>query len=219
MNSAELSPAAEAIRRQVRVLVLLSAAGKAGLVPLPVMQLHVAAYLADALSPIWNLQPLNDTVWKRPGGPFYPDLQHEIDRLVGRGLIVVADYGHIHIQDEGYRIRSSYQLNLELAAPVLSYIDDFQEERLVSQFAGELMLALSGLTDEQIENAFRQDATYSYKWTGRDNVIDFSEKDRNYSAAAANYIGSLLPSGAEASQGEKLHLYVRHLRSRLSGGR
>jgi hypothetical protein len=158
-------------------------------------------------------------VWKTTGGPFYPDLQRDVDLLVGKGMIEVSDIGHVETHDEGFRISCSYAINSDFAGPVLSLLETLPDEQEMLEFCQELMLALSGMSDEQIEAAFRQDATYSYRRTGPQNVIEFDLEGRNFSAIAAEKIGELLPTHAKAGPGEKVHLYMRHLRTRLAGGR
>lgn len=208
------------LRRQVRLLLLLEAADKAGLSPLPVMRLHVLAYLSDVLSPVWNLEPFDGRVLKRQGGPFYPDLQHDLDRLVGRGLVGVVHVGHVRLGADRARIDGHYALNHVLAKAVLDLLHGWPEEARLGSFIKELMLSVSSMKDEDIERAFQQDATYSSARTGRDNVIEFTDWDNyNHSAAAAEKMGELVPTRAEVGPSEKLHLYVRHLRRRLHGGR
>lgn len=208
------------LRRQVRLLLLLEAADKAGLSPLPVMRLHVLAYLSDVLSPVWNLDPFDGRVLKRQGGPFYPDLQHDLDRLVGRGLVVVVHVGHVQLGTDRARIDGHYALNNELAKAALGLLHQWPEEARLGSFIKELMLSVSSMEDEDIERAFTQDATYSSTRTGRNNVIEFTEwTEHNHSVAAAEKMGDLVPTNAEVGPSEKLHLYVRHLRRRLHGGR
>src|SRR5260370_89619 len=78
------------LRQRVRVLQLLEAAERAGITPLPARRLHAYAYLADVLSPVWDLQPFDGKVLKVKHGPHYPDLQKEVERLVVMGLITAS---------------------------------------------------------------------------------------------------------------------------------
>ena len=66
------------------MLLLLEAAENAGLTPIAVLNLHALAYLANVLSPIWDMAPQKRTVVRKRGGPYYPELQQEVDALVGR---------------------------------------------------------------------------------------------------------------------------------------
>lgn len=211
---------AGSIRRRVRLVALLEASREAGIEPLPTLRLHLIAYLANVLSPVWDMPSVDGSVLKRSGGPFYPDLQNDLDRLVGLGVVRVEKLRHQRIDDDRYRLDGSYRLNSDLAEPILSYLSTMPEEAAATRFVRELVLALSALTDEEIDRAITEDATYANPTVGNDNVIDFGEwLSANYSAAAAEKVGDLVPAGACVGASEKVHLYVRHLRRRLQGGR
>ena len=88
----------------------------------------------------------------------------------------------------------------------------------MSNFIQELAYALSALSDDDIGEATSEDATYSDANVSVGNVLDFDEwRKVNYSVNAAHRFEQLIPGGARATQGELLHLYVRHLHARLHG--
>jgi hypothetical protein len=223
VSSANVETAANqfsSLRRQVRLLVLLDAAEGAGLSPLKILRLHAFAYLSNVLAPVWNLTALDGKVLKRRGGPFYPALQHDLDGLVGRGLVSITGLGHVRDDDNRWRLEGAYHLNRLLADPVLHQLSTYDEERRLSFFVKELAYALSALGDQDIDRAFTQDATYSDPLVSVGNVVDFNEwRHINYSANAAQHFENLIPGGARATPGERLHLYIRHLRRRIHGER
>jgi hypothetical protein len=211
---------AGSIRRRVRLVALLDASREAGIEPLPTLRLHLIAYLANVLSPVWDMPNADSSVLKRRGGPFYPDLQNDLDRLVGIGVVQVENLHHLRLDDDHYRLEGSYRLNPELAKPILAHLRALPEEEVAVRFIRELVLALSSLSDAEIDRAVTEDATYANPMIGNDNVIDFGEgMGANYSAAAAEEVGDLSPTGAVVGASEKIHLYVRHLRRRLQGAR
>ena len=73
----------DALRRRIRLLLLLDGSERAGLAPINVRRLHTYAYLSNVLAPVWNTRVFDGSLLKRRGGPFYPALQHDLDRLVG----------------------------------------------------------------------------------------------------------------------------------------
>lgn len=211
---------AASIRRRVRLVVLLDASREAGIDPLPTLRLHLVAYLANVLSPVWDMPSVDGTVLKRRGGPFYPDLQADLDRLVGLGVVRVQNLRHERIDDDHYRLEGSFRLNQDLARPILAHLRSMPDEAEAAKFVRELVLALSVLSDDEIDRAITEDATYANPKIGLDNVIDFGEwMSANYSANAAERIGGLVKTGAVVGASEKVHLYVRHLRRRLQGAR
>jgi hypothetical protein len=209
----------EVLRRQTRVVMLLNAAEAAGLAPIKIRRLHVFAYLSNVLAPVWDMPVLNGAVLKRSGGPFYPDLQHDLDRLVGRGVVTISDVGHVQDEEKRWRLEGAYRLHGAFAQPILAALDDFPDESRLGAFIVELGYALSALSDEEFDRAVSEDATYSDPTVMLDNVIDFADwRERNYSANAAERFDRFIPGG-NATPGEKIHLYVRHLHRRINGER
>ena len=104
----------------VRVLVLLDALARAGLVPTAARAMHEVAYLANVLSPVFDLAPFDAKLLKRASGPYYPELQNAIDRLVGRGLVdaPAVEYRYVE-EDNRYRVVASYQLRRPLVQTAL----------------------------------------------------------------------------------------------------
>jgi hypothetical protein len=208
------------LRRRVRLLVLLEAAEAAGLAPLKILRLHAFAYLSNVLAPVWDLRALDGKVLKRRGGPFYPALQRDLDRLIGMGLVIISGLGHVRDDENRWRLEGNYQLHHPLADPVLGHLSTFEEERRLVSFVQELAYALAVLSDEDLDRAMSEDATYSDTLVSFGNIVDFDEwRQTNYSANAARNFENLIPGGAHATPGEMLHMYVRHLRRRIHGGR
>ena len=144
------------------MLLLLDAAEKVGIAPLPSARLHAFAYLADVLSPVWKLVPFDGKVYKSPGGPRYPDLQDEIDGLVVLGLLQARDLVYEPRAEGGARISGSYGLNFASehlesilrslgARSVEEAIDP--EDRNLHAYLVELAGALATLPDDEIESA------------------------------------------------------------------
>jgi hypothetical protein len=102
---------------RLRLLLLLDACEAADLAPVPVMRLHALAFLSNVLSPIWSAESYDGKILKRRGGPFYPELQRQLDRLVGLGLVAVHDVRHV--EEEGkWRIEARFSLMPGMAQPL-----------------------------------------------------------------------------------------------------
>ena len=222
MSSSEVDPrgADGALRRRVRLIVLLNAAEESGIAPIPILRLHMLAYLANVLAPVWDMPALDGKVLKRQGGPFYPSLQRDLDRLVGMGVARISNLTHLLDESNRWRLEGSYCLNHSFSERILQQIDTFADERQLARFIQELAFAVSTLSDIDFDNAMTEDATYSDPLVDVGNVVDFAEwQQKNFSANAAEVFEKYLPAGSRTTPGEKLHLYVRHLHSRIHGGR
>ena len=199
------------------MLLLLDTADQAGIVPISVRRLHAYAFFSNVLAPVWNTPELDGRLLKRRGGPFYPAVQRDLDLLVGRGLVHITGLGHTRDEDGRWRLEGAFSLNRALAGNALDVASSFPQHREVRSFLQEVAYAVSALTDSEFDRVAEADAAYSDPAISYENVVDFAEwRELNYSANAARHFSSLIE---RASPAELLHLYVRHLRGRLSGER
>ena len=207
----------DALRRRLRLLVLLDGSEQAGISPIRLNRLHTYAYLSNVLAPVWQAEVFDGRILKRLGGPFYPALQHELDRMVGLGLVIISDLSHFQDAGGQWRLDGSFSINHQLADDLLGVISSFPQEVTVRSFLLEVAYALSALTDEEIARLSSEDPTYSDVNVGYENVLDFAEwRELNYSANAARHFSTVLE---RAGPGELLHLFVRHLHRRMGGER
>lgn len=217
------------IRQRVRVLQLLNAAERAGIAPVRTAHLHAFAYLADVLSPVWDLLPFEGKILKVEGGPHYPDLQREVDRLAALGLVQVSGIRYSKRLAGGVRMDASYALNFSakelkvlLAAIGAGNEKDALDARdcRLNSFLVDLAGALSRVRGKELEPAAQADATYSDERTGVSNIVDFGDWakdsiDANLSVRATNRFSKFLPEGVSLKRGEKLYLYAEYLGRRI----
>jgi hypothetical protein len=206
-----------ASQQVIRVLVLLDALARAGLVPTAAKALHELAYLANVLSPVFDLNPLDAKLLKRASGPYYPELQQAIDRLVGCGLVDAMGLKYRFVtEDNRYRVVAAYRLRRPQVQHALDrHAQVFSEEAL---FLRELAAAYSTLTDEQLGRAGREDARYADQSVDIDNVIDFGEYDQPSKNFSCNAALAFAP-GRRLEPAERLYLYLDHLGARAANGR
>ena len=219
------------VKQRCRILLLLDSTERAGVAPLTGARLHAFAYLADVLSPVWGLQPFDGKILKIDGGPHYPDIQREVDRLVVLGLVNVRDLHYIERPDGGARIDGLYELRFDSkhlfpiltalgAGPELDALDprDGKAHRFLVDLAG----ALATLPDDEIDVAATVDATYANEVIGESNIVDFRSwpaegLSANRSVAVTERFRHFLPDGAGLSSGERLYLYAAYLGKRIHG--
>lgn len=208
------------VRRRVRLLMLLDAADYAVISPMTTARLHAFAYLADVLSPIYDLLALNGVVLKRRIGPYFPQLQWEIDRLIGLGLVEVTELRPVFEVSDAY-VDASYCLYRQAAEPILRVAYEDQAFIALRDFFRELAEALGGVPDSDLDATTQADVTWETGHTG--NVIDYAEwRARNYSKLSAERIEELTrakfgQNGLELSPGAKVNLYVQYLRRSAHG--
>lgn len=198
---------------RLRLLFLLDACEVADLSPVPIMRLHALAFLANVLGPVWSLESYEGKILKRKGGPFYPELQEQLDRLVGLGLVTIHNIGH-SLSDGRWRLEGEFALNVDATKPLIETASAFSSERKVMAFLRRLAIAASQV-GSPIETLVAFDATWSDQRTGTGDVIDFSEWRRaNYSAYSVRAFEQRLPKGVSSTRGDRLQVYMRYLERR-----
>lgn len=232
-HTAELTNSEIAIlRRRARVLQLLDAAERAGISPLDTYRFHAFAYLADVLSPVWELPTYDGVILKAKGGPFYRDLQREIDRLVAMGLIEITELRYDERPRKGARIMGKYSLRFASPnlGPLLMAIGaqpdpaavDPRDHRFHS-FLVELASALARLPDDEIGKAATADVTYSDSRVAANNLLEFDDFGdygaKNLSVATAKQFNAFVPDGVKLSPGEQVYLYASYLGKRIHARR
>ena len=218
-------------KQRCRILLLLDATERAGVAPLTGAMLHAFTYLADVLSPVWGLQPFDGKVLKIGDGPYYPDIQREVDCLVALGLVNIQNFHYIERPDGGARIDGLYGLrfNSEQLFPILNSLgtssgeDAFDpRDRRTHRFLVELAGALATLPDDEIDVASTVDATYANELIGDSNIVDFESSlkegsSANRSLAVTERFDHFLPQGASLTSGERLYLYAAYLGKQIHG--
>jgi len=209
--------------------MLLDAAECAAIAPLPSSRLHAFAYLADVLSPVWNLPAFDGKILRLEEGPHYPDLQEELERLVVLGLVEVSGLRYERRGDYGARLEGDYGLRFESQhlRPLLSALGagdseaalDASDSRL-HHFLVELAGAIGTLPARDVDRIVSVDATYGSKGYG-ENVIDFGDwsadpRADNPSWRTADRFQRFLPEDATITKAEKIYLYADYLRRAAS---
>lgn len=200
--------------------MLLDAADYAVISPIATTRLHAFAFLADVLSPIYNLSALTGRILKRRVGPYFPDLQWELDRLVGLGLVEVSELDPVVEVSHAY-LDASFSLRREAAAPILNIVHEDAAFATLRDFFRELAGALGTVPDNDLDATTQADVTWETGHTG--TVIDYAEwRGRNYSELSAERIEELAKErfgklGLQLSPGAKVKLYVQYLRRSANG--
>ncbi|MGH2971551.1 MAG: hypothetical protein ACRDLE_05380 [Gaiellaceae bacterium] len=201
-----------AVERELRIVAILHAADQIGLTPLPVEPLHAIAYFADALAPVWNIPIIDGRILKRHR-PYYPALQNDLDRLVGKGVVTAQHVRYTQVEGDTWRLEGSYALYRPFADPILTCATEMREQARELTFVQEVVFATSGLGVSGVSEASDVDATYADPLIDVGDMIDVApDEEPNPTAQVALRFGALLP---DLSTAEMTNLYVRQLYSRM----
>lgn len=201
--------------KRIRLLMLLDAADYSVITPISTARLHAFAYLADVLSPVYDLAPIARSIRKRRTGPYYPELQWEVDRLVGMGLVEVFDLNPVVEHARAY-IDAAFALERERCETLLAIVGKEEQFARLKEFFDELAGALADVPDLELDATTSADATWESGTVGA--VIDYAEwRARNYSKSSADRVGQLASEiwgggAAPLSPAAKINLYVRYMK-------
>ena len=203
-----------AVERRLRLISILTAAVETGLAPVPISHVHLLAYLTDVLAPVWHLPVLDGQLLKRRQ-PFFPAMQHDLDRLVGMGVVRVVRFGYVKSDGgEGWRLDADYEPVSESASPILAEVEQHDQLRQVHSFVREVVYAASGLGAAGITEVAGVDATYSDPLVDLGGLIDIIEAPSR-TVHVAQRFAELAGDERRLTDAELVHLYVRHLYSRM----
>lgn len=205
------APGKSDLERWAWIVLLLDAVEQAGLAPVEADRFHNLAYFANCLAPVYDLPVSDGKIMKNRRGPFYPDLQWDLDRLVVMGAVTMRSFDPFRDRN-GWWFRASYVLPSRSSELVESIRQSPRLAR-IHNFQVELAFAFADLPDEVKNTTADRDANYADPTVLNGDLIDFAEWDEdNYTELAAESVTNYAPSGVRLNARDRLHLYFRYLK-------
>lgn len=200
-----------------RLLQMLASLEQVGGTPIDTRSLHAFAFFANVLSPLWDLHPLEGSVLKDNGAPYFPTLQRELDHLVGEGFVVVEQL----VRSDSESLTATFRLNHSRARPVLRIIGSLPDEARAHEFLTELADAFVEIRPDRRDDAAVADAAYSDPAVAEGRIVDFAEwvspTRGNPAWNTAQQFQRYVPSGVTLNRAEKLVMYMRLMKRRAHG--
>lgn len=201
------------------LLTLLEASDQVGIGPLSVERLHRLVYLANAMAPVYDLLTPDGYILKYKRGPFFPEVQWDIDRLSVQGLVRAANLAR-QSDKLGWWFSADYSLTPTGRAAV-DFAMSLEEVTRNSAFLREVvrafaaMLRFERLDREQADATLLEDVGYSR--ADEQGPVDFRSAEKNLTALAAAELGRRITDREERSRRAEIHLYFRYLERRWQG--
>ena len=172
--------------RRYWILLVLRATCLAGSGTVSSDFFHKLVYYVNALLPSVGLPSETARVMKASYGPFFPEYQWDLDRLVGTRLVEVADLQWISADQRffgKYRITRRGQALAERLANGTGGLTDI--ERAISEMVSAFLSTPAALTTL----AAKLDANFGQDTIREGEVIDFGEwSGENHSRDAAKFL-------------------------------
>jgi hypothetical protein len=203
----ELAPTE--VERWAWILLLLDSAERAGLTPIETPRFHTLAFFANCLAPVYDLPAASDKIIKFARGPFYPDFQWDLDRLVAMGFVELRSFEPF--QDaRGWWFTASYVASAR-ALHSIEYLRESPRLARIHAFQRELASAFADLPDVVQGTSPERDATFADPTVPEGALIDFAAWADNHSGQAAEAVSQLVGPGLRLGPRDRIHLYFRYL--------
>lgn len=180
---------------------------------------HRLVYYVNALLPTVGLPAETARVMKASYGPFFPDYQWELDRLVGANLVEVADLAWISADQRffgKYRITQAGQTLAEKLSQGTHGLSDI--ERAISEMVSAFLSTPGALSTL----ATKLDANFGQDTVRDGEIIDFGEwTNENHSRDAAEFLfqtwlSKILPKAEPSIPSNSLPLSLSEESSQVS---
>lgn len=196
------------LRRRAWLLNLVVLAGRSGLMPLSKRNLHSLVFLANGLAPLYREAALDERVVRHEVGPFYPDVQWDLDRLVGQGLLKMAQVRYVRTEDAWW-LEADYLLT-QAGMTLSSRLEQLPQLQRSNRFLVELTSAFASVNRDDLDQAAQHDAIYSAPGRAQWASLVFESPDDNYAARTANAFEDVM-GDIRLSPKERVRLYFGYL--------
>lgn len=195
------------------ILICVAESRRMGVTPISATQLHVTLYLANTLASLFDVHRIRGRVLKRGDFPFYPDVQHEIDRLAFNSVLEIerVDFGskgqmtpHLGLAPKGLEI---YRLLMNGSPDAARVARLFRE--LVAACFGKFLAGNTAIGPI--------DANYGSNLVLEGEVVDFAEwTDENKNMEVARYLLNMLKAMRPHADRDGVRLYCDYLDKALA---
>jgi hypothetical protein len=194
------------------LLTLLDASERIGITPLSAQRLHRLVYLANAMAPVYDLLTPDGYLLKYKRGPFFPEVQWDIDRVCAQGL--ANAYNLKTLKDElGWWFEADYGLT-PIGMAAVDKALRLPEMTRKASFLREVVRAFASVINDENTQAEQDDIVLmdiSYDHADDQGPIDFDTATRNLTVLAADAIARRVDKEETASRRQTVHIYFRYL--------
>ncbi len=198
------------LRNRAWLLGLLVLSRRAGLRSIEKTQIHALVFLANGLAPIYDDVGVETRVIRHEYGPFYPDAQWDLDRMVGQGLLEVDSVEYQPMSGKLWRLMANYSVT-SAGLTLYGQLNDLPLLHRSFRFLLELVSAFATLQREVMATAALQDAIYRTPGKPHWAALVFEQFEDNFAVQTADAFETLVGEEVTLSPKERLNLYLAYL--------
>jgi hypothetical protein len=197
------------IRARTWVLMAVDACDRAGLIPMAKTRFHRVIFLSNCLAELYQATPPAKRVLKYKRGPFYPDVQWQIDRLSAMGLIGVNNLS-IEKDRHGPWMEADYSITkagIDLSHAIRKTFVGYS----TGLYIDELVFAFARLGERRLDEVALSELNYAAPGIAEGALITFEEGKSNLALRKATDFERVAPEVLRNGIREKLQLYLRYI--------
>lgn len=197
------------IRARVWVLMAVDACDRAGLIPMGKTRFHRIIFLSNCLAELYHATPPAKRVLKYKRGPFYPDVQWQLDRLNAMGLVGV-DKLSIAKDRHGPWMEAEYSITSE-GIEITQTIRKTLVGKATGLYIDELVFAFARLGARRLDQVALSELNYAAPGIADGALITFEDGESNLALRKARAFEHAAPEALRNGIREKMQLYLRYL--------
>ncbi len=197
------------VQARVWVLIAIDACDRAGLLPIGKTRLHRMVFLSNCLAELYQTTPPAKRVLKYKRGPFYPDVQWQVDRLSAMGLILVSNL-LVAKDQHGPWMEADYSIT-SAGIETTDTIRATPVGKSTGLYVDELVFAFGRLGERRLDDIALSELNYAAPGVAEGALITFEDHDSNLALRKASDFERAAPEVLRNRIREKLQLYLRYI--------
>lgn len=203
------SGALDTVRARTWVLLALDACDRAGLTPITKFRFHRLIFLSNCLADLFRATPPSRQVLKYKRGPFYPDVQWQIDRLITMGLASVAN---INLEPDRHGPWMEADYGTTPAGIILtSNVRATSLGLATARYIDEVVFAFAQIHEKKLNEIALRELNYAAPGIADGALITFENAQSNQATIKTDEFERVAPEVLAHRTREKIQLYLRYL--------
>lgn len=197
------------VRGRTWVLLAVDACDRAGLTPIEKERFHRLIFLSNCLAELFSATPPAKRVVRYKRGPFYPDVQWQLDRLVTMGLLSINGLS-LELDKHGPWTRANYGIR-SLGVRAAELIRQTPLGRQTGAYIDELVYGFAALNAQHLDDVALRELNYAAPGLAEGVLITFDDAETNRAIRKTTEIARVAPTLLSDRVRQKLQLYLRYI--------
>lgn len=191
------------------ILLAIDACDRSGLTPIGKTRFHRLIFLTNCLAELFELNPPSKHILKYRRGPFYPDVQWQLDRLSSMGLLEPKNFSIIE-DAHGAWMEVDYFIN-STGIETVKKIRETELGEATAKYIIEIVFAFARIDSKKLDGIALRELNYAAPGIANGALITFEDKESNFALRKTEEFQKLAPEILTTRVREKVHLYLKYV--------